>query len=106
MFRALKRPGAHIPQGEIKDWQAAMLQKEQDMSAVGDGLATENDAHTTWTRLQAETRFGRWNCERRGPYRPVLEMNGHSCFSFSLFKAFSRAPSHETIAHLALTGSA
>jgi hypothetical protein len=57
MFCAFERLGAHIFQRELVDRQVAMLQEEHDMNAVGDGLASEDHAHATRTRLQAETHF-------------------------------------------------
>lgn len=79
-----------------------MLQKQQDMVAIGDGLAAEDDTHVARAWLQAKARFGRRNGERRSPYRHIFKMNGHSCFSFSLSKAFLRAASREAVARLGI----
>ena len=50
-----------------------MLQQQQDMIAVGDGLAAEDDTHVAWAWLQAKARFGRRDGERRSTLSSHLQ---------------------------------
>jgi hypothetical protein len=64
-----------------------MLEEEQDMNAVGDGLAAEDDTHAARTGLQEKAGFGRWDRKGRLPYHHILKMKSHARVSFSPFKA-------------------